>query len=283
MGLEAIVEIIGEYLARAKSDPDVPSEAAHEAFEDFLGLLERGEVRAAFCGGDGVWRADARVKQAILYGFRLGHLVESTGEEFQFCDKHNLWPASRGLARRGIRVVPGGTTVRRGAYLGNGVTVMPPSYVNIGAHVGAGTMLDSHVLVGSCAQVGERCHISTAVQIGGVLEPVGALPVVIEDGVFVGGGCGIYEGAHIHAGAVLGASVVITRSTPIFDLVHEKVIGADGLGVVHIPENAVVVPGVRGLSSQFALAHGLGVYAPVIVKYRDGKTSAATALESALR
>lgn len=280
--MDELLRVMEETLAARDADPGVVLEPAHSAFSRFLELLEAGDVRAAAPGPDGEYRCDTRVKRAILCGFRLGALIEGDTGAFRFCDKHNLWPDVHGMSERGIRIVPGGTTVRRGAYLGRGVTLMPPAYVNIGAWIGAGTMIDSHALVGSCAQVGEHCHVSAAAQIGGVLEPVGALPVVIEDGCFVGGNCGIYEGTHVHAGAVIGAGTVLTRSTPLFDLVREQVIRAQD-GVLHVPAGAVVVPGARAIQTPFAQKSGLSAYAPLIVKYRDDKTDASVTLEKLLR
>jgi len=255
---------------------------AESAFERFLAMLEGGIVRAAAPDDAGVWRSQPLVKSIILLGFRLGRLEARSEAGFFFCDKHNLWPDLPDLAERGVRVVPGGSAVRRGVYMGRGVTIMPPAYVNIGAYVGDGTMIDSHALVGSCAQIGQRCHISAAAQIGGVLEPVGQLPVVIEDGCFVGGNCGIYEGAHLGEGAVLAAGTILTRSTRVYDLVHKAILEAHD-GVLTIPAGAVVVPGSRPLKSAFAQDHGLSVYTPIIIKYRDAKTDAAMVLEEALR
>lgn len=273
--------IVGALAARdAGTECDLTQ--AHAAFEDFLQALEAGEYRAASPDCSGVWRVSHDVKQIILYGFRLGRLVESHTHDAHFCDKHNFWPSAQALADRGIRIVPGGSTVRRGACLSPGVTIMPPSYVNVGAFIGRGTMIDSHVTVGSCAQVGEDCHISAAAQLGGVLEPVGALPVVIEDTAFVGGNSGIYEGTHVHRGAVVASGTIITRATPIYDLVNETVIRPVD-GVLHVPENAVVVPGSRKLDTDFARQHSLCLYAPMIVKYRDDKTEASLVLESLLR
>ena len=245
-------------------------------------MLESGAIRSAAPSADGQWQCDVRVKQCILYGFKLGRLESHAQGDFQFCDKHNLWPSMQNLCERRIRIVPGGTTVRRGACIRSGVTIMPPAYVNIGAYIDENTMIDSHALVGSCAQIGKNCHISAAAQIGGVLEPVGALPVIIEDNAFIGGNCGIYEGAHIHAGAVLASGTILTKSTPVFDLVRENVIRPVD-GVLHIPQNAVVVPGSRALNSDFARQNGLSAYAPLIIKYRDDKTDAALVLEDCLR
>ncbi|MBQ4359658.1 MAG: 2,3,4,5-tetrahydropyridine-2,6-dicarboxylate N-succinyltransferase [Proteobacteria bacterium] len=255
---------------------------AHEAFAKFLDLLETGRARAASPDENGEYHCDVRVKKMILYGFKLGHLVESNEAGFQFCDKHNLWPDMHHLVERAVRIVPGGTTVRRGACLKSGVTLMPPAYVNIGAYIDEGTMIDSHALVGSCAQVGKRCHISAASQLGGVLEPVGAMPVIIEDNAFVGGNCGIYEGTHVHKGAVIAAGTILTKSTPLFDLVNQQVIRPVD-GVLHVPENAVVIPGARAIDTDFARSMGLSAYAPIIVKYRDDKTDASIELVDLFR
>ena len=255
---------------------------AHLAFSQFLELLESGQIRSAYPDNNGNWQCDLRVKKLILYGFKLGHLEEHIQGDFQFCDKHNLWPSQQNLTERRVRIVPGGTTVRRGACIKSGVTIMPPAYVNIGAYIDEGTMIDSHALVGSCAQIGKHCHISAAAQIGGVIEPVGALPVIIEDNAFIGGNCGIYEGAHIHDGAVLASGTILTKSTPVFDLINETIIKPIN-GVLHIPSNAVVIPGSRTLKSDFASQNGLSAYAPIIIKYRDDKTDSALVLEDILR
>jgi 2,3,4,5-tetrahydropyridine-2,6-dicarboxylate N-succinyltransferase len=243
--------------------------------------LERGEVRAAERATDGTWRAVPWVKRGILLGFRVGHLVEMEGT-LSFVDKHT-YPARRMRVEDNVRVVPGGSSIRRGAFVAPGVVCMPPMYVNVGAYIDSGTMVDSHALVGSCAQIGKRVHISAAAQIGGVLEPVNAAPVVIEDDVLVGGNCGVYEGTIVRARAVLAAGVVLTRGTPVFDLVRETVYKANGEVPLEIPEAAVVVPGTRAIKSGWGAEQQLGLQAPVIVKYRDEKTDLATTLESWLR
>jgi 2,3,4,5-tetrahydropyridine-2,6-dicarboxylate N-succinyltransferase len=251
-----------------------------------LDALERGELRAAERDAAGSWQAVPWVKQGILLAFRLGQIVDlspgGTPRSFSFLDKDTMPPRQFALGD-GVRVVPGGSTVRRGAYLAAGVVCMPPMYVNVGSHVGAGTMIDSHALVGSCAQVGARVHLSAAAQIGGVLEPINASPVVIEDDVIVGGNCGVYEGTVVQQGAVLGAGVVLTRGTPVFDLVHERVYRGSASAPLIIPANAVVVPGARRVRGAYAEAEGLSVQTPVIVKYRDDKTDLATTLEAWLR
>ncbi|MGB3543046.1 2,3,4,5-tetrahydropyridine-2,6-dicarboxylate N-succinyltransferase [Rubrivirga sp.] len=261
---------------------DVPGDGARAVFERLLDALEAGDVRAADRDTGGVWRANGWVKRGILLGFRLGEIVDLSGDEFAFFDK-DTYPIQRFGVDRGVRVVPGGSTVRRGSHIASGVVCMPPMYVNVGAYVGSGTMVDSHALVGSCGQIGERVHLSAAAQVGGVLEPIGAAPVVVEDDVFVGGGCGIYEGTVVRQGAVLAAGVILTRSTRVYDLVHETVIRSSADAPLEIPENAVVVPGSRAVDSAFGREHGLSLSAPSIVKYRDASTDASTTLEDALR
>ncbi|MBL0172552.1 MAG: 2,3,4,5-tetrahydropyridine-2,6-dicarboxylate N-succinyltransferase [Gemmatimonadaceae bacterium] len=260
----------------------LPSDAQH-VFDHAIALLERGEIRAARRDADGQWHAVPWVKRAILLGFRIGRVVEmSTGGPFHFLDKHTF-PTRDFRVDHQVRIVPGGSTVRRGAYLAPNVVCMPPMYVNVGAWVGRGTMIDSHALVGSCAQIGERVHLSAAAQIGGVLEPINASPVIIEDDVIVGGNCGVYEGTVVRTRAVLGAGVILTRGTPVYDLVRETVHRATADRPLEIPEGAVVVPGARRVSSAFGEREGLSLQTPVIVKYRDDRTDAATALEAWLR
>jgi 2,3,4,5-tetrahydropyridine-2-carboxylate N-succinyltransferase len=253
-----------------------------------LAALEEGTVRAAERDADGNWNAVPWVKRGILVGFRIGKMVEMSigghhGEpRFGFFDKHLYTPQDFTL-EDGVRIVPGGSSVRRGAYLAPGVVCMPPMYVNVGAWVGAGTMIDSHALVGSCAQIGERVHLSAAAQIGGVLEPVNAAPVVIEDDVLVGGNCGVYEGTIVRSRAVLASGVILTRGTPVYDLVHERVYRAEGDRPLEIPAGAVVVPGARQVNRGWGAEQGLSLQTPVIVKYRDERTDLATALEGWLR
>jgi 2,3,4,5-tetrahydropyridine-2-carboxylate N-succinyltransferase len=230
------------------------------------------------------WRVNTWVKQGILLGFKFGDVTDMSSDHgrWPFFDKDTL-PLKRIDAQSGVRVVPGGSTVRDGAYLGRGVICMPPMYINIGAWVGDGTLVDSHALVGSCAQIGSRVHLSAAAQIGGVLEPVGALPVIIEDDVLVGGNCGVYEGAIVKRRAVLASGVVLTRSTPIYDLPNERIIEpAPGQPLI-VPEGAVVVPGTRPVTSGKGREWGLSVATPIIVKYRDERTDARTALEQWIR
>jgi 2,3,4,5-tetrahydropyridine-2-carboxylate N-succinyltransferase len=256
---------------------------AGEALEALWSSLERGEVRAAE-PVDGGWRVNRWVKRGILLAFRCGRdrSVEIP-PVFHFRDRDSLptWSPNRDAS--GVRIVPGGSAVRRGAFLGRGVVIMPPAYVNVGAYVGAGSMVDSHALVGSCAQVGRDVHLSAAVQIGGVLEPVGALPVIIEDRVFVGGGCGIYEGARVRSGAVLAPGVVLTRAVPLYDLVRDEIHRAAPGEPLVVPENAVVVPGSRPAGSTGPGTGPVHLQTPVVVKYRDATTSSALALEEALR
>ncbi len=255
---------------------------ARAVFEEFLRELELGRIRAAEPGPEG-WRVNGWVKKGILLGFRLGRLVETApAGPLAFLDKDTLLPRRLGLAD-GVRVVPGGSAVRAGAYVAPGVVVMPPAYVNVGAWVGEGSMIDSHALVGSCAQVGRRVHLSAGAMLGGVLEPVGALPVVVEDEVLVGGNCGVYEGTIVGRRAVLGSGVILTGSLTVYDLVRQETYRRTENAPLRIPEGAVVVPGSRRLAEGFAERHGLSLYAPVIVKYRDEKTEAAAALEEALR
>lgn len=261
----------------------VGDRAAMEAFLELRLALESGLVRAAEpdTASPTGWRVNAWVKQGILLGFRIGQL-ESSGAGLSFVDK-DTFPARRFTAEQRVRVVPGGTAVRAGAYVAPGVVVMPPSYVNVGAWVDEGTMIDSHALVGSCAQIGRRVHLSAASQVGGVLEPVNASPVILEDDVLVGGNCGIYEGTVVRRRAVLAAGTILTRGTPVYDLVRGEVLRAQGEAPLMIPEEAVVVPGSRAVTKGKAKEWGLSVYTPVIVKYRDEKTELSAALEDLLR
>src|SRR5436190_18116176 len=252
-------------------------------FTEFRAALARGEVRAAERGADGRWRANAWVKQGILLGFRMGAIAEMAGGSvLKFFDK-DTYPLRPTTAADQVRIVPGGSSIRDGAYVGPGVVCMPPMFVNVGAYVDEGTMIDSHALVGSCAQIGKRVHLSAAAQIGGVLEPIGALPVIIEDETLVGGGCGVYEGTIVRRRAVLAPGTILTGSTPVYDLVRDQVYRRAGDGPLEIPAGAVVVPGARGAPGASAARWGISLYAPVIVKYRDEKTDAATLLEEYLR
>ncbi|MFZ0749283.1 MAG: 2,3,4,5-tetrahydropyridine-2,6-dicarboxylate N-succinyltransferase, partial [Pyrinomonadaceae bacterium] len=260
------------------------SEADLTVFNEFKSALNRGEIRAAERDANGKWQTNAWVKRGILLGFRMGLIIEMTppGAPLQFLDK-NTYPIQRFTPEARVRIVPGGSSIRDGAYIAPGVVCMPPMFVNVGAYVDEGTMIDSHALVGSCAQVGKRVHISAAAQIGGVLEPAGAMPVIIEDDVIVGGNCGVYEGAIVRERAVLASGTIITGSTPVFDLVRGEIYRRSGEDPVEIPAGAVVVPGSRTIQNDKAREWGLSLYAPVIVKYRDEKTDAATQLEEALR
>ena len=264
----------------------VPAGAEHEAraaVESLKGYLNTGRVRAAERGEDGRWRANTWVKAGILLGFRLGVVVPiSEQSSFPFFDK-DTYPLRRLRVTDGVRVVPGGSSIRDGAYVAKGVVCMPPMYVNVGAYVDEGTMVDSHALVGSCAQVGKRVHLSAAAQVGGVLEPPNAVPVVIEDDVLVGGNCGVYEGTVVRRRAVLAPGVLLTGGTPVFDLVHDRVYRRDGDRPLEIPEGAVVVPGSRPVKDGPGAAHGVHLYAPVIIKYRDERTDAAVRIEELLR
>jgi 2,3,4,5-tetrahydropyridine-2,6-dicarboxylate N-succinyltransferase len=265
--------------AAAVGDP-----IAMDAFMALREALERGLVRAAEPDAAAPlgWRVNGWVKQGILLGFRLGILVGSSGEGLSFVDKHTF-PTRRFAAEDKVRVVPGGSAVRAGAYVAPGVVCMPPAYINTGAYVDEGTMVDSHALVGSCAQIGKRVHLSAAAQIGGVLEPVNAAPVVIEDDVLIGGNCGVYEGTLVRRRAVLGAGTILTRGTPVYDLVRGEVLRAEGERPLVIPEGAVVVPGSRAVTHGKGLDWGVSLYTPVIVKYRDEKTELSSALEDLLR
>lgn len=246
-------------------------------FDHLIEGLNAGRIRAASRDAGGKWIVHSWVKRGLLYGFRTGKLEELAAAPAPFFDKHTFPLKHLGVNDQ-VRLVPGGSSIRTGAYVGAGVICMPPMYINTGAYVGEGTMVDSHALVGSCAQIGKCVHLSAAVQIGGVLEPPGALPVIIEDDSFIGGGCGIYEGCVVRERAVLAPGVILTGSTRLYDLVHERIIETG-----EVPPRAVVVPGSRDKPGSFAREHGIATYAPVIVKYRDVRTDAATELESALR
>ena len=257
--------------------------ADRAVFAEFKGALNAGEVRAAEKNASGDWIVNAWVKQGLLLGFRMGALVDmSTGESFKFFDK-DTYPARPTKIGENVRIVPGGSTIRDGAYVASSVVCMPPMFVNAGAYVDEGTMIDSHALVGSCAQIGKRVHISAAAQIGGVLEPVGAVPVVIEDDVLVGGNCGVYEGTIVHERAVLATGTVLTGSTPVYDLVRGDIYQRTANGPLQIPAGAVVVPGARAVNNERGRAWGLSLYAAVIVKYRDEKTETSVQLEDYLR
>lgn len=259
--------------------------ADRAVFEDFKAALRTGEIRSAEKDENGNWQTNAWVKRGILLGFKMGKMVTMSfsGETFQFFDKETFPLRPMNLDDK-IRIVPGGSTIRDGSYVAPNVVLMPPCYVNVGAYVDEGTMIDSHALVGSCAQIGKRVHLSAAAQIGGVLEPVNANPVIIEDDVLVGGNTGVYEGAIVRERAVLASGVILTRSTPVFDLVKNTIYKSGGADKpLEIPAGAVVVQGSRQITSGFGKENGLSIYAPIIVKYRDERTDAATRLEDYLR
>ncbi len=255
-------------------------------FRDFKAALNRGEIRAAQPDPSTKtgWRANAWVKKGILLGFRMGTIADMSIDPVKqpFFDK-STYPVRAFTAADGVRIVPGGSSIRDGSYIGSGVICMPPMFVNVGAYVGEGTMIDSHALVGSCAQIGSNCHISAGTQIGGVLEPIGALPVIIEDDVLVGGNCGVYEGTVVKRRAILGTGTILNRSIPVYDLVRDTVYTATETEPLVIPEEAVVVPGARAVSHASGAKWGLSVQAAVIVKYRDSKTDARVQLEDLLR
>lgn len=253
-------------------------------FEDFKTALRRGKIRAAEKLSNGDWQTNAWVKRGILLGFKMGGMVEMSKETetLQFFDKDTYPLRPMTLADK-VRIVPGGSSIRDGSYIAPGVVCMPPCYVNVGAYVDEGTMIDSHALVGSCAQIGKRVHISAAAQIGGVLEPVNANPVIIEDDCLIGGNTGVYEGVIVREKVVLASGVILTRSTPVFDLVKGEIIKSTAEKSLEIPAGAVVVQGSRQITSGFGKEQGLSLYAPIIVKYRDEKTNASTQLEDYLR
>ncbi len=255
-----------------------------EVYEVFKTALRRGEIRSAEKDASGNWNANAWVKQGILLGFRMGKMVEMSKETetLQFFDK-DTFPLRPMTLEDGVRIVMGGSAIRDGSFVAPSVVVVPPAYINVGSYVDEGTMVDSHALVGSCAQIGKRVHLSAAAQIGGVLEPVNATPVIIEDDVLVGGNTGVYEGTIVREKCVLASGVILTRSTPVFDLPNQRVIKSMDGGSLEIPAGAVVVQGSRAVTNDFGRENGLSIYCPVIVKYRDDKTDAATKLEDYLR
>jgi 2,3,4,5-tetrahydropyridine-2,6-dicarboxylate N-succinyltransferase len=280
------VSLADEIEALAADGAKANRDAAREAFARLRAQLSAGEVRAAEPDPSTPtgWRVNTWVKQGILLGFRFGDTTDMSADHgrWPFFDKDTL-PLKRFDTGSGVRVVPGGSTVRDGAYVGRGVICMPPMYINIGSWIGDGTLIDSHALVGSCAQIGARVHVSAAAQIGGVLEPVGALPVVVEDDVLIGGNCGVYEGAVVKRRAVLASGVILTGSTPLYDLPNGRVIEPAAGQPLVVPEGAVVVPGSRPISSGKAREWGLSVSTPIVVKYRDERTDARTALEQWIR
>lgn len=266
--------------------PEAYTDGHFALFHAFMAALNEGRVRAAEpdAGSPAGWRVNGWVKKGILLGFRMGGLVDMSIDATRqpFFDK-STYPVKRFTARHNVRIVPGGSSIRDGCYVSGGVTCMPPMYINVGAYVDTGTLIDSHALVGSCAQVGRNCHISAASQIGGVLEPVGALPVIIEDDVLVGGNCGVYEGTVVRKRAVLGTGTILNRSTPVYDLVRGAVYRATGEQPLVIPEDAVLVAGSRAVTQGPGKEWGISIYTPVIVKYRDEKTDARAQLEDLLR
>ena len=267
-------------------NPPQYTEAQRSLFQRFKDALNAGEVRAAEPDASAAtgWRVNPWVKKGILLGFRMGAIVDMSIDAARqpFFDK-STYPVKSFTAASGVRIVPGGSSIRDGVYIAKGVTCMPPMYINVGAYVDEGTMVDSHALVGSCAQVGKKCHISAAAQIGGVLEPIGALPVIVEDEVLVGGNSGVYEGTVLKKRAVLGSGTILNRSTPVYDIVTGKVHAASEDQPLVIPENAVVVAGSRAISQGRGKEWNLSLYTPVIVKYRDAKTDAKVQLEDLLR
>lgn len=253
-------------------------------YEEFKTALRRGVIRSAEKDSNGNWNANSWVKQGILLGFRMGKMVEMSKptETLQFFDK-DTFPLRPMSLEDGVRIVMGGSAIRDGSYVAPSVVVVPPAYINVGAYVDEGTMVDSHALVGSCAQIGKRVHLSAAAQIGGVLEPVNATPVIIEDDVLVGGNTGVYEGTIVRERSVLASGVILTRSTPVFDLPNNRIIKSEGGNSLEIPAGAVVVQGSRAVTNDFGKENGLSIYCPIIVKYRDEKTDASTKLEDYLR
>ena len=277
--MENLQNRIEQLLSKSEFDA-----ADRGVFEEFKAALRTGAIRAAEKTADGNWITNAWVKRGILLGFKMGKMVEMSKEceSFRFFDKET-YPLRPMTLDDQVRIVPGGSTIRDGSYVAPGVVLMPPCYVNVGAYVDEGTMIDSHALVGSCAQVGKRVHISAAAQIGGVLEPVNANPVIIEDDCLIGGNTGVYEGVIVREKVVLASGVILTRSTPVFDLVNRTIIKSTPEKSLEIPASAVVVQGSRQITSGFGKDQGLSLYAPIIVKYRDEHTDASTRLEDYLR
>ena len=257
------------------------AEISIDRFNEVIAGLENGSIRVAE-KKDGAWVVNKWVKEVILAGFKLGAVQDMSQGQFPFFDK-STFPVRSFSIEDGVRIVPGGTSIRRGAYVSRGAIVMPPSYINVGAFVDEGTMVDSHVTIGSCAQIGKNIHISASTQIGGVLEPAGAMPTIIEDGAFVGGNCGIYEGTIVKSGAVIASGVIITASTAIFDSTTGDFVPRNSDGRVVVPRGAVVVSGSRPVRKGPAAGSGVSLYCPVIVKYRDDKTSSSVVLEDLLR
>ncbi len=266
--------------------PDAYMESHFDLFQRFKSALNSGAIRAAEpdANSPSGWRVNGWVKKGILLGFRMGAIVDMSLDAARqpFFDKAT-YPVRHFTAQSGVRIVPGGSSIRDGCYVAKGVTCMPPMYINVGAWVDEGTMVDSHALIGSCAQIGKSCHISAASQIGGVLEPVGAMPVIVEDDVLIGGNCGVYEGVIVRKRAVLGTGTILNRSTPVYDLVRNVVYRAKDDAPLIIPEEAVVVAGSRAVTSGQGKDWGISLYTPVIIKYRDEKTDTKIQLEDLLR
>ncbi|MEO8514876.1 MAG: 2,3,4,5-tetrahydropyridine-2,6-dicarboxylate N-succinyltransferase [Ignavibacteria bacterium] len=277
MSLEQDIE---KYFSAGELKPGEKAKAM-AAFKELVKLLNQGKVRSAE-KINGSWKANAWVKKGILLGFRLGKNKNMSVFKLSFFDKDTM-PIKPMKVGDGVRIVPGGSSIRTGAYIGKGVICMPPMYVNIGAYVDDNSLIDSHALVGSCAQLGKKIHLSAAAQIGGVLEPINSVPVIIEDEVMIGGNCGIYEGTIVQKRAVIGAGCIITGSTPVYDTVKGKIYRKTKDEPLVIPEGAVVVAGSRPLKNEYGIENSLSVYTPIIIKYRDEKTDAGTALEESLR
>ena len=272
--------IIEEYYNEGKAPG---KEEIDNLAAELLGKLNSGEIRSAEPDGNGNWKVNTWIKKGILLLFKYGNLEDmSIDSNFKYFDKGTI-PLRPLNLNDGIRLVPGGSSIRTGAYIAKGVICMPPMYINIGSYIDEGTMIDSHALVGTCAQIGKRVHLSAASQIGGVLEPPGARPVIVEDDVMIGGNCGVYEGVMLRKRAVLGSGVIITASSRVYDLVNEIILKAGPDKPLEIPESAVVIPGSRAINTEFGKANGLSVSSPMIIKYRDAKTDARTALEDTLR
>ena len=276
MSLSARINVLFE------NPPDTLGDEHLSLFDEFKDGLNAGEIRAAEKIEE-QWRVNLWVKRGILLGFKLGRISNlSINDQFRYYDK-NTFPLKPLTIDDGVRMVPGGSSIRDGCYVARGVTCMPPMFINVGAYVDSGTMVDSHALVGSCAQIGKRVHLSAAAQVGGVLEPIGQMPVIIEDDVLVGGNCGVYEGAIVRCGAVLAAGTILTGGTPVYDLVRDQVYRRTAESPLEIPEGAVVVPGSRAITKGKGAELGLSLYTPIIVKYRDEKTDASVRLEDYLR
>ncbi len=272
-----------ETTLRLTENPDLILNTENKTFiTDFINALNNGLIRASERDLNGNWITNIWVKQGILLLFKFGNLVEMSNNDFSFFDKDTI-PLQKFQLNQGVRIVPGGSAIRNGAFIAKGVICMPPMYINIGAYIDEGTMIDSHALVGTCAQIGKNVHISAASQIGGVLEPPGASPVIIEDNVMIGGNSGIYEGIIVRKNAVIATGTIINASTKVYDIINNTILQSTSNKNLEIPENAVVVPGSRKINGDFALENGLSIATPLIIKYRDNKTSAKVALEDALR